>query len=78
VYRIKQLEDTLGYISLIQQMSLLTKCPMKFYDKVTSLIEGVFLTYYRRNNLCAPKFKGGVKEDYEAAYVKEPYSGFYD
>jgi DNA polymerase elongation subunit (family B) len=75
VWRVKQLEDKLGYIRLIQSLSLLTKCPMKFYDKVTSLIECLFLVYYRRNRLCAPYHRGGAKESYTAAYVKEPQAG---
>ena len=76
--RVDQLEEKLGYIKLIQALSLLTKCPMKFYDKMTSLIEGALLTYYRRNNMCAPFFAGGTQEGYPAAYVKEPISGMYN
>jgi DNA polymerase elongation subunit (family B) len=50
---------------------------MKFYDKVTNVLEGVFLTYYRRNDLCAPKLKGGKVENFKAAYIKEPLKGLY-
>lgn len=72
-----KLEQKLKYIELIQTISLLSKCPMKFYDKVTNVLEGVFLTYYRRNDLCAPKLKGGKVENFKAAYIKEPLKGLY-
>lgn len=75
--RVDQLEDKLGYIRLIQALSLLTKCPMKFYNAMTSLVEGAMITYYRRNNLCAPFFAGGTQEPFEAAYVKEPQTGMH-
>jgi DNA polymerase elongation subunit (family B) len=76
--RVDQLEDKLGYIRLIQALSLLTKCPMKFYAAMTHLIEGALLTHYRRNNMCAPYFAGGTQEGFEAAFVKEPQSGMHD
>ena len=59
---IYKLEQKLKYIHLIQTISMISRCPMKFYDKVTNVLEGIFLTYYRRNNLCAPKLKGGKTE----------------
>lgn len=77
VLRPYQLECKLKYIRLIQMLSLISKCPMKFYDKVTSIIEGVFLTYYRRKKLCAPKFVLGKKSRYPAAIVKQPVPGKY-
>lgn len=73
-----KLEKKLRYINLIQTISLLSRCPMKFYDKVTNVLEGIFLTYYRRNKLCAPKLKGGKTEWFEAAYVKEPQVGLHE
>lgn len=75
---VDKLENKLGYIKLIQALSLLTKCTMKYYDVMTQLIEGSMLTYYRRNNLCAPFFAGGYQEDFEAAYVKEPDIGMHE
>ncbi|MFW6130948.1 MAG: DNA polymerase domain-containing protein, partial [Atribacterota bacterium] len=72
-----KLEDKLGYIDMIQALSLITKCPMTFYDKQTSLIEGSMLTYLRRNNKVAPPFKGGNSETFEAAYVKDPRKGLH-
>lgn len=72
---VKQLEDKLGYISLIQSLSLLTKCPMKFYHTQTALSEGAILTYLRRKNKCAPKLLGGHKDYFEAALVKESRKG---
>jgi DNA polymerase elongation subunit (family B) len=75
--RVQQLERKLGYISLVQYISLISKCPMKFYDKQTSIIEGAMLTHLRRTNRCAPIMKGGEKKDYDAAYVKEPKPGKY-
>jgi DNA polymerase elongation subunit (family B) len=77
VKRVKQLQEKLGYIELIQALSLLTKCPMKFYGAVTHLSEGAFLTYYRRNNLCAPYAPDGTKEEFPAAIVKEPVPALY-
>jgi len=71
------LEDQLGYIRLIQALSLLTKCPMKFYAAMTQLIEGALLTYYRRNNLCAPALMAGRQKGFPAAYVKEPQKGMH-
>jgi DNA polymerase elongation subunit (family B) len=76
--RPKQLEEKLGYIKLVQSLSLLCKVPMKFYVAQTQLIEGLFIAYFRRNGLCAPHFSGGKQETFEAAYVKEPQSGMYD
>jgi DNA polymerase elongation subunit (family B) len=75
--RVDQLEEKLGYIRLIQALSLLTKVPMKYYASMTQLVEGAFLTYFRRNNLCAPAFIGGHQESFEAAYVKEPKKGMH-
>jgi len=51
---------------------------MKYYDSMTVLIEGAMLTYFRRNNLCAPYFAGGTQEYFPAAYVKEPQRGMHD
>lgn len=76
--RVDQLEDKLGYIRQIQALSLLTKCPMKFYQAMTQLIEGAFLTHYRRTNQCAPVFRGGSQETFAAAYVKEPQAGMHN
>lgn len=75
VYR---LEKKLGYIGLIQALSLLTKCPMKYYNAMTQLIEGMMLVYFRRNDLCAPYLAGGTQEYFPAAYVKEPQKGLHD
>ena len=36
------------------------------------------LTYFRRNDLCAPVFLGGSQETFEAAYVKEPQKGMHN
>jgi len=76
--RVDQLEDKLGYIRQIQALSLLTKCPMKYYQAMTQLIEGAFLTHYRRTNQCAPIFRGGVQVGFSAAYVKEPQAGMHN
>jgi len=73
--RVYQLEEKCGYIKLVQSLSLLTKCPMKYYHTMTQLIEGALLTHYRRNKMCAPIFIGGFQETFEAAYVKEPQRG---
>lgn len=76
--RVGQLEDKLGYIKLVQALSLLCKSPMKYFNSMTQLIEGFLLTYYRRNNLCAPRFSGGHQETFDAAFVKDPHAGRYD
>lgn len=76
-YRVGQLEGKLGYIKLVQTLSLLAKTPMRYYKTQTDLIEGILISYYRRNNLCAPIFYGGVQEGYEGAYVKEPQIGLH-
>lgn len=73
--RVIQLEEKCGYIKLVQSLSLLTKCPMKYYHTMTQLIEGALLTHYRRNKMCAPIFIGGYQETFEAAYVKPPQIG---
>lgn len=73
--RVAQLEQKLGYIKLVQTLSLLTKAPMKHYQSMTMLLEGLILTYCRRHNLCAPTFKGGQQETFEAAWVKDPQAG---
>jgi len=76
--RVGQLEEKLGYIKLVQTLSLLTKVPMKYYHIQTALIEGMFITYFRRNGMCAPTFYGGTQESYEAAYVKSPILGMHN
>jgi len=76
--RIEELEEKLGYIKLAQSLSLLCKTPMKNYNSSVQQIEGLLLTYYRRNNLCAPYFAGGSQEYFPAAYVKEPQKGIHE
>ena len=51
---------------------------MKYYNVMNQLIEGMFLTYFRRNKMCAPYFSGGTQESYPAAIVKEPIPGLYE
>jgi len=75
--RVSDLEDKLGYIKLVQSLSLLSKAPAKYYNAMTQLIEGALLTHYRRNDMCAPYFAGGSQETFEAAYVKEPIVGMH-
>jgi len=75
--RVHDLGIKLGYIRLIQSISLLTRVPMRYYNTMTNLIEGLLLVHYRRNNLCAPQLIGGTQEKFEAAYVKEPQKGMW-
>lgn len=72
---VQQLEDKLGYVKLVQALSLITRVPMKYYHVQTALIEGILITHYRRNNICAPHFAGGSQTSYPAAFVKEPQRG---
>jgi DNA polymerase elongation subunit (family B) len=72
-----QLEKKLGFIQMIQTLSLLTKTPMYCYQTQNAQIEGLVLTYLKRHGQCAPGLTMGIKEDYEAAYVKEPRPGIY-
>ena len=76
--RVNDLEDKLGYIRMIQALSLLCKSPMRKYNAQTQLIEGLMLTYYRRNGLCAPHFTGGEQKPFSAAHVKEPQKGMHE
>lgn len=76
--RVNDLEHKLGYIRMIQALSLLCKSPMRNYNVQTQLIEGLMLTYYRRNRLCAPYFKGGEQKPFEAAWVKQPHIGMHE
>jgi len=76
--RVNDLEDKLGYIRMIQALSLLCKSPMKNYNAQTQLIEGLMLSYYRRNGLCAPHFAGGEQRTFPAAHVKEPQRGLHE
>jgi DNA polymerase elongation subunit (family B) len=75
--RVHDLGQKLGYIRLVQSLSLLTRVPMRYYNAMTSLIEGALLVHYRRNNLCAPILEGGSQETFDAAYVKEPQKGMH-
>ena len=75
--RVHDLGLKLGYIRLVQSLSLLTRVPMRYYNTMTNLIEGLLLVHYRRNNLCAPQLVGGTQERFEAAYVKEPQKGMW-
>lgn len=76
--RVHDLENRLGYIRQVQGLSLLCKVPMKYYNAQTQLIEGLMLTHYRRNNLCAPHFFGGEQEPFQAAHVKDPEVGLHE
>jgi DNA polymerase elongation subunit (family B) len=76
--RIDQLEEKLGYIRLAQNLSLLCHCQMENYNSSVALIEGLMLTHYRRNDLCAPRIKGGHQQWFPAAFVKDPSRGQYD
>jgi DNA polymerase elongation subunit (family B) len=75
--RVNDLEEQLGYLKMIQALSLLCKSPMRNYNAQTQLIEGLMLTYYRRNGLCAPYFAGGEQQPFPAAHVKEPQVGMH-
>lgn len=75
--RVEDLENKLGYIKLAQSLSLLCKIPVNAYSAATQMMEGLMLTYYRRNNLCAPYFAGGEQEWFPAAFVKEPKLGLH-
>jgi len=75
---IEQLENKLGYIKLAQSLSLLCKTPIKSYNASVQQIEGLLLTHYRRNKLCAPFFAGGHQEYFPAAYVKDPEIGLHN
>ena len=76
--RVNDLENKLGYIRMIQGLSILCKSPMKYYNAQTQLIEGLMLTHFRRNGLCAPHFTGGEQKPFTAAHVKEPIPGLYE
>lgn len=76
--RIEELEDKLGYINLAQNLALLCRCRMENFTSSTNLVEGLMLTHYRRNKLCAPRMVGGHQEWYPAAYVKPPQVGQHD
>lgn len=76
--RVAELEKKLGYIKLIQSLSLITKCPMKNFTTMTSLIEGLMLTHYRRNKLCAPKMLDFTGDGgYSGGHQKEPHKGLW-
>lgn len=77
VKRIKEMDEKLGYISLIQSFSLIARCPMKYFTSMVTLLEGRMLTYYRNNNLCAPPMQQKERQSYPAAYVKQPVPGLY-
>jgi len=76
--RVHDLENKLGYIRMVQGLSLLCKSPMKYYNAQTQLIEGLMLTYYRRKKLCAPHHYGGDQVKFRAAYVKSPQVGLHE
>ena len=75
--RVNDLETQLGYLKMIQALSLLCKSPMRNYNAQTQLIEGLMLTYFRRNGLCAPYFAGGEQQPFPAAHVKDPQIGMH-
>jgi len=72
-----ELEEKCGYLSLAQMLTCYCGCPMKNFNASVPLIEGLMLKYYRKNNLCAPKLKGGSQVWFPAAYVKEPSIGLH-
>jgi DNA polymerase elongation subunit (family B) len=71
------LEKKLGYISLAQMLTCYCGCPMRNFNASVPLIEGLMLKYFRNNNLCAPRLKGGEQKWFPAAYVKEPFVGIH-
>jgi DNA polymerase elongation subunit (family B) len=75
---IEQMEDKLGYIRLAQSLALICRCKMENYTASTHLVEGLMLTHFRRNNLCAPRMVGGDQEWFPAAFVKPPQRGQHD
>lgn len=78
VKRVKQLDEKRKLISLIQSLAYQTKTPMKYYENVTTLIEGLFFTYYRRNNMCGAYAQKKKRENFPAALVKDPDKGLHD
>ncbi len=73
------LEKKLGYIKLVQTLTNFCLVPMKNYNSSVALIEGLFLKYFRNNNLCAPQMERGLtQEHFPAAYVKPPQIGIHD
>lgn len=75
---IEQMEDKLGYIKLAQSLTLICRCKMENYTASTHLVEGLMLTHFRRNGLCAPRMVGGDQEWFPAAFVKPPQKGQHD
>ena len=72
-----ELEQKCGYLALAQMLTCYCGCPMKNFNASVPLIEGLMLKYFRKNNLCAPKLKGGKQVWFPAAYVKEPHIGLH-
>ncbi len=72
-----ELEQKCGYLSLAQMLTCYCGCQMKSFNSSVPLIEGLMLKYFRNNNLCAPKLKGGTQKWFPAAYVKEPHIGMH-
>jgi DNA polymerase elongation subunit (family B) len=75
---IEQMEDKLGYILLAQSLTMICRCKMESYTSSTQLVEGLMLTHFRRNELCAPRMVGGDQEWFPAAFVKPPQRGQHD
>jgi len=80
VRRVDQIEKKRGFIQHnMLAVSLLTKVPLVFTESQTKMIEGALLTYFRRNNLCAPyhdEFQSS--HPFTGAIVKDPLKGFYE
>lgn len=69
------LDDKLDYINTALALCLYAKVPLKSYNAVSQINEGVIATYCRRNKLCLPYFGQYSKEKFEAGWVKEPKRG---
>ena len=75
---VNDLENKLNYIKLAQTLTNYCLIPMKQYNSSVALIEGLFLKYFRNNNLCAPRMESNqTQEHFPAAYVKEPLIGIH-
>ena len=75
---VHDIDVKMGYISLVQVLTTYCLVPMKQYNSSVALLEGLFLKYFRNNNLCAPRLNSeGTTDHFMAAYVKKPIPGMY-
>ena len=76
---VHKLEEKLGIIGLMMEVSYTCGCPYHFANGTTQKLDTIIYNYANKINKVIPPYpKGAVKAHYEGAYVVEPIPGYYE